>query len=102
MGRIVRRPQAKADLYDIWGYVFDRNPAAADRLLFDFEKRFAVLADAPEAGVRKLPAFPNIRVFPFKAYLIVYSPLDDRRGIELVRLLHGARDWRRLFEVDEI
>lgn len=36
---------------------------------------------------------------PCGHYLIFYLPLED--GIEVVRVLHGARDWEPLFDLDE-
>jgi len=33
---------------------------------------------------------PNLRSFPIGSYLIFYRPVED--GIELIRVLHGARD----------
>jgi toxin ParE1/3/4 len=33
---------------------------------------------------------PGVRSFPFGRYVVFYMPLDD--GIDVVRVLHGARD----------
>lgn len=33
---------------------------------------------------------PNLRSFPIGSYLIFYRPIED--GIQLIRILHGARD----------
>jgi len=40
-----------------------------------------------------------MRVFPVKSfenYLVFYRPIRD--GIEVVRVIHGARDASRVFE----
>jgi toxin ParE1/3/4 len=34
----------------------------------------------------------------FRNHLIFYRPIDD--GIEIVRVLHGARDWQNLLELE--
>ena len=47
-------------------------------------------------GPARFRHFPALRYFSFENYLIIYRPLDDRDGIELVRVLHGARDIERL------
>lgn len=46
--------------------------------------------DEASVGIRqwRLPGFEN--------YLIFYRPLDD--GVEILRVLHGARDIQRIFE----
>jgi toxin ParE1/3/4 len=49
--------------------------------------------DAFLAGLRFLP------ITKFPTYLLFYRPLDD--GIELIRVLHGARDIARLLEFEE-
>jgi toxin ParE1/3/4 len=35
---ILRRPQARLDLIEIWSFIADDNEAAADRMLDRFEK----------------------------------------------------------------
>jgi plasmid stabilization system protein ParE len=35
-----------------------------------------------------------LRTFPCDAYIILYR--ETREGIEMVRVVHGARDLRRL------
>lgn len=43
------------------------------------------------------PLFEGVRVFPvsrFKKYLVFYRPIQD--GIEVLRVLHGARDIKGL------
>ena len=38
---------------------------------------------------------PNLRSFPVGNYVIFYRPIDN--GIEVARVLHGARDIDSLF-----
>jgi toxin ParE1/3/4 len=38
---------------------------------------------------------PGLRSFPVGNYVVFYRIVPE--GIELVRVLHGARDLRRLF-----
>lgn len=100
MGRIVRRPEFKADLHEIWSYIAADSEKRADSFLAVLETKFHKLSGAPMIGVAKLPSFPAVRLFPFKGYLILYEPLPGGDGVELIRLLHGAREWRRLFGED--
>lgn len=42
---------------------------------------------------------PGLRSFPHEDYVIFYKPA--RGGIEVVRVLHGARDLNRFFQAAE-
>lgn len=44
MPLVRRTAQADEDLIDIWVYIAQDNPDAADHLLDEFEKKFALLA----------------------------------------------------------
>ena len=100
MGSISRRPEFKEDLFQIWSYIASDSVARADAFLAELEGKFRLLSDSPFIGVQKLPNFPRVHVFPYKSYLIVYEPSEQPGGVDLIRLLHGARDWRRLLEFD--
>ena len=54
------------------------------------------LAKNPLMGRERDEVMPGLRSFPFKRYVIFYQPLQD--GIDVVRVLHGARDIESLFE----
>ena len=90
MPRIIRAPAAKADAVEIWAYIAEDNPSAADRLLDRFDKIFRSLATQPHLGKAVDELHPGLRFFPMGSYLVFYRPLED--GVEIVRLLHGARD----------
>lgn len=49
-----------------------------------------MLADNPGAGRDRNDIVAGIRSFPVGRYLLFYRMLAD--GVELVRVLHGARD----------
>ena len=51
-GEILRRPQARLDLIDIWNYIADDNEAAADRML---DRIGGVLQMQSEQPASKLP-----------------------------------------------
>lgn len=95
MARIIYSPDAENDLIDISSFIALDNPAASDRLIDSFVEKLRILADAPLIGpiCTELPA---LRRFPVGNYVFFYRPLRD--GIELVRVLHGARDLRALFK----
>jgi toxin ParE1/3/4 len=93
--RILRTPDAIADLDGIWDYIARDNPAAADRILDELNARFALVAENPDLGeLQPKLADGTYRRFTCRNYVIYYRPLDD--GIVLVRVLHGARDHEGL------
>jgi len=89
-------PRARADLDDIWFYIAQDNAAAADKLILAIVSRFPKLALMPELGRQRAELSPRLRSFPVGRYIIFYRPMDG--GIEVVRILHGARDYPPLFE----
>ena len=90
-----RTAQADEDLIDLWAYIAQDNLDAADHLLDEFEKKFALLAGQPRLGAARSDIAPGLRHFPVGRYLILYREIDD--GIEVVRVMHGARRLSDLF-----
>ena len=95
MGRVVRSPDSKRDTTEIWVYIAEDNFDAADRLIDLFNEKLALLADHPGLGQMRDDLAPGLRSFPVGKYLLFYRPMAG--GIELVRVLHGARDLPRHF-----
>jgi len=58
--------------------------------------RFPKLAAMPELGRQCEELSARVRSFPVGRYVIFYRPMEN--GIEIVRVLHGARDLPPLFE----
>lgn len=98
MQRILRRPIFIADLREVWAFIAADSEHRADRFVAELEKRYRLLAEQPLLGVQRFRSFPKMRLFPFRKYLIIYQPLDAGDGIELIRLLHAARDYRTFFD----
>jgi toxin ParE1/3/4 len=70
------------------------NVSAAERLLNDLRVATQILATQPLIGKARREFGPGIRSFPVRDYVIVYRPI--RGGVELVRVVHGARDLERV------
>jgi toxin ParE1/3/4 len=87
-------PQAVADLFDIWSFIAEDNPAAADRVEEAVFRACDLLADSPLAGrIRKVLTALPVRfwvVQPYSNYLIVYRP--ENEPLRIIRILHAARD----------
>jgi toxin ParE1/3/4 len=93
--RVLKRPLAELDLDDIWWYIAQDNPEAADRLLDRIEEQCQSLARFPEMGISREELMPGLRSLPVGNYVVFYLPIE--RGIEIVRVLHGMRDIDVLF-----
>jgi toxin ParE1/3/4 len=98
---IIRRDQVIADLETLTDRIAKDSPKSAERFLKAVEKAIALLAEFPELGSRcefRSPHIKDLRVWSirrFKKYLIFYRPIEN--GIEIFRVLHGARDLEALF-----
>ena len=92
---VVRRTAlAEDDLVGIWIYIAHDNPDAADRLLDEIDNKCSLLAENPQLGRVRPDIAPELRHFPVASYLILYRLVPD--GIEVARVVHGARNLDRL------
>ncbi|MDB6006516.1 MAG: plasmid stabilization system protein [Prosthecobacter sp.] len=98
MAEAIISPEALQDMGDIRSYIAMNNPEAADRVLQSFEASAALLATQPELG----PCKPRLRglrlwvVTEYPTYLMFYRVREGQ--VEIVRVLHGARDVKSLLE----
>lgn len=91
--------QADQDLLEIGFYTALKNMVAANRFVQRLEETFNRLATNPRMGRIRDDLAPNLRSFPVGSYLIFYRQTEE--GIEVIRVLHGARDIDSLFHKDE-
>jgi toxin ParE1/3/4 len=101
----VLAPAADRDLDEQFLYIAQRSREAALRFFQAAEASFEKLAAMPELGQRQSfgrTELAGLRVWQvrgFENYLIFYRPVEG--GIEIVRVLHGARDIAAIFEEEE-
>ena len=86
--------QAEEDLIDIWLYIAQDNPAAADDLLDTFEEKGWLLADNPKLGQARPDIAEEFRYLPVGRYLMQYR--ESSGGVELVRVAQGMRQLANL------
>jgi toxin ParE1/3/4 len=92
---VVFSPAAEADLDDIWLNIALENPAAADRLIDSVQQRTGQLSEFPELGRSRPDIADAARSLNVGNYLILYR--IEARTVEIVRIVHGARDLTTLF-----
>jgi toxin ParE1/3/4 len=87
--------RAEEDLIDIWVYIANANPKAADGVLDAIEHACLRLEDNPYLGPARPDLAPDLRYRVVGRYLIFYRIVE--RAVEIVRVIHGARHLPRLF-----
>ena len=92
--------EAEADLEQIANYVAEQSPTSALELVRDLRARCESLRDAPR-GYPLVPRYEHlgIRRRSFGRFLIFYRVSTD--AIEVIHILHGARDYESLLFPEE-
>ena|ERR1700734_1285601 len=99
MPSVVVRPRALADLADIWAYIAEDSVKHADRFAALINRQFRSVARQPHMGRSRPELATALRSFPVGRYVIFYVPLP--KGVEIVRVLHGARDVESALQDEE-
>ena len=92
---IVLTPRANADLEEIWMFIAADNPAQADDFIDLIDEKFQNLSRQPGLGRRREELVAGLRSFPVGRYVIFYLQVQD--SLQIVRILHGARDVDAVF-----
>ena len=95
MPPVVIRPKALADLAEIWDYIAEDSSRQADAFAVRINQQFRMLSRQPEGGRARPELLDGLRSFPVGSYIIFYLPRS--RGIDVIRVLHGARDLKPFF-----
>ena len=95
MAEARRSLQAFRDLQEIWVYVAERSPQAANRLIDTFNAKCQALAESPGIGMKRDDLLMGLRSFPVGNYLVFYRQIEE--GISIERVIHGARQIEDLF-----
>lgn len=84
-------PEAQADLKAIAAWIDNDDPIRADSFVDELERACAALGRRPY----RFPAVPaagrDLRKRVYRDYLILYRVLKNQ--VEIVRIVHGKRDW---------
>lgn len=99
MNRYRLAEQAKLDLGEMWLFVEKRSRRGARRLLDELHARFSDLADSPGLGPACEQFGADWRKSIVGKYVIFYRPVAE--GIEVLRILHGARNIEALLRETE-
>ena len=97
MARFTLLREAENDLIEIWQYIAEDDQEAATRVLYSLDEKFHLLAQNSKLGPARPDIAPELRYFIEGNYLILYR--EAAEGIEVVRIVHGARSLKALFSV---
>jgi toxin ParE1/3/4 len=93
---VVRKlPSAQLDLVDVWLFIAADSPVRADRMLDTIDEKLRLLAESPAIGRERPELAAGLRSLPCGSYQLYYRASAD--GIDLVRVIHAARDLGTLF-----
>jgi toxin ParE1/3/4 len=87
--------QARSDLHDIRDHIAADSIDDAERFVDLIKEKFQLIAETPHIGRARDDLAPLLRSFPVGNYVVLYRVLEN--GIEVVRVLHAARDILEFF-----
>ncbi len=89
-------PLARADLVAIADYIAADNPERAETFVEELAAKARKAAEHPQAYPLRDDIDQGLRSIVHGRYLILFRELADE--VRVVRVIHGARDLKRLFE----
>ncbi len=92
-------PEARQALLDIYDFISRENQSAADRVIDTIKEQFRSIAQYPDHGRSREELSTGLRslvVRKDRSYIIFYQQQAD--AIDIIRVLDGARDLKRLFQ----
>jgi toxin ParE1/3/4 len=106
MAKVNKRPIVIQDLIEQATYIAEGSLDASDRFLRAAEETFQFLGNMPAIG--RLSGFTHAQLVDvrqyaikgFRSVLVFYRITDD--SIDILRVLHGARDLEILLEEDDL
>jgi toxin ParE1/3/4 len=96
MADVVFSSFAESDLENVFNYAAEFCVDSARKFIKELMEKFKLPAENPKLGRSQDNFIFNLRSFPYKTYTIFYFPTES--GVEIYRVLHGARNIEDLFE----
>jgi len=88
--------QARLDLLEIWHYIAPNSISAANKVIDRIHQEINGLAEMPGKGHRRADVRnAGYRFWRVYSYMIAY--IFDDKTITIIRVVHGSRNFRRLF-----
>jgi toxin ParE1/3/4 len=87
-------PQAETDIRSVMDYIALDSPKAARKWHATIKEKCRHLGETPGMGISRPEFQTGIRTFSVGSYLIVYRSMSG--NVDILRVLHGARQWQDL------
>lgn len=100
MAKVVWTEKASDHLQAIYEYIAHDSAVYAERFVRTLVKSTVKLESMPNCG-RVVPEFNNAKLLEviFQNYRIVYRVINNHRTIEILAVVHCARDFSRLPDI---
>lgn len=96
MKPLIFAPAARADLRAIGAYIARDDPDRALSFVAELHAKAAQAAERPRSFPARDDLSPGLHAALHGRYLILFRDLPD--NVRIVRVLHGARDLKRVLE----
>ncbi len=97
MRKLLIQPMARLDMLEIWRHIAGDSIDAANRVSERIDTAIRGLVEMPGKGHRRTDVKnPSYRFWSVHSYVIAYR--HDEQMLTIVRVVHGRRDFRRLFK----
>lgn len=95
--RVSFRPEARADLFQLYRYIAARSGRATAKVYIErIEAACFRLTSFPERGTRRDDLAPGLRTIGFERRATI-AFLVTAAEVEIVRVLYGGQDIKRAF-----
>src|SRR5438046_3674060 len=95
-GRPRKTDRAERDIDEIANRIAADNETAALKWLEELDQKLTVIATMPGIGTARSDLQRGIRSYAFGDYLIFFKV--TRTGVDIIRVIHGARDYKEFFK----
>ena len=94
--RLLFSPRAAADLDEIAAYIARDNPARAATFIAELEAQCRAVARRPLSYPARDDLVAGVRMAVFRRYLVLFREVPEANAVRIERVVHGARNLRRL------
>ncbi|HEX4292912.1 MAG TPA: type II toxin-antitoxin system RelE/ParE family toxin [Rhizomicrobium sp.] len=91
--RVVWEPRASVDLLRIWRHIAKDRPIAARGVFDRIHGGVEILAQSPKLGRTGRLARSREFIFADIPYLAIYRINERHKTVEILRIIHAARNW---------
>lgn len=101
MADLLLTPRAEQDLRELWRFIAEENPDAADHVLRGIHRRMQTLRRFPRLGPARPDIAADARVLVVGPVLVLYAIAPDQEDapverVEVVALVDGRHDLAAL------